>query len=52
MYDKWKVITNEDTITQRLIQRNGTQLPMSGGAPFATGKFSEVIDRDGGSEEV
>ena len=35
--DGWRVLTDNDDITHRLIQRNSTQLSMSGESPFARG---------------
>ena len=46
-YDGWKVLTDKNKITQRLLQRNGTHLSMSGDTPFAQGALAEEIGHDG-----
>ena len=41
--DGWKVLTSEEQITKRLLQRNGTHLSMSGDTPVARGKLASDI---------
>mmetsp|Transcript_20521 Transcript_20521/g.24444 ORF Transcript_20521/g.24444 Transcript_20521/m.24444 type:complete len:134 (+) Transcript_20521:2-403(+) len=51
-HDGWKVITDEDKITKRIIRLNGTHLFMSGDSPFARGPLADAIGKDGEGEEV
>ena len=45
--DGWKVLTDEDQIIQRLLQRNGTHLSISGESPFARGYLADALGKDG-----
>ena len=47
VHDGWKVINDEQAITQRLLLRNGTHLSMLGDPPFARGPLVDVIGLDG-----
>ena len=46
-HDEWKVITDEQAITKRLLLRNGTHLSMSGDTPFARGTLADTVGLDG-----
>ena len=45
--ERWKVLTDEEIITNRILQRNGTHLSMSGDAPFSRGPLATDIGVDG-----
>ena len=47
IYNGWKVITDQDIIARRILQRNSTHLFMSGESPFARGLLAEDIGKDG-----
>ena len=51
-HDGWKVLTDHERITQRLIQRNSTHLSMSGESPFARGPLAADIGLDGEGDAV
>ena len=40
-HDGWKMLTDEEQITNRLLRRNGTHLSMSGDTPFARGPLED-----------
>ena len=46
-HDGWKMLTDEEQITNRLLKRNRTHLSMSGDTPFARGPLTDIIGRDG-----
>ena len=48
----WQVLTEDDAITNRLIQRNSTHLSMSGESPFARGYLTDAIGKDGEGDAV
>ena len=51
-YDGWKILTDQDIMAQRLTQRNGTHLSMSGDSPFTRGALADEISKDGEGEAV
>ena len=46
-HEWWKVLTEDENITQRLMQHNETHLSMLGDPPFARDQLEEDIDKDG-----
>ena len=50
--DGWKILSDEELITSRIIQRNGTHLSMSGDTPFARGPLAKDIGIDGQGHKV
>ena len=51
-HEGWKVISDENLITQRLLMRNRTHLSMSSDSPFARGPLAEEVGLDDEGKEV
>ena len=51
-HDGWKVLTDEELISKRILRRNSSHLSMSGDTPFARGPLANDIGVDGHEDKV